>query len=71
MSAKFKAKRSGPRPDDGLSPSPRDCMRVHGTGRTCEACGAQPGVLHLPTRQRGAFCGACCPCCAPEAVRLS
>ncbi len=56
-SMKASLKTEHPWPDDGLLPSPRDCMRVRGTGRTCEACHALPPVLHVPTRQRGE--GAC------------
>lgn len=61
-----KANRYGrdPQPDDGLLPSPRDCMRVRGTGRRCDTCGAVAAVLHVPMRQRGQFCAVCCPCCA-------
>lgn len=55
-----------PRPDDGLLPSPRDCMRVRGTRRRCDDCGVLPAVLHVPIAQRGQFCADCCPCCEPD-----
>ena len=63
MSAKSKARRSGPRPDDGLLLGLAGCIRARGTGRTCDGCGTLPGVLPVPLRARGQFCPACCPCC--------
>jgi len=56
------------RPDDGLLPSPRDCMRTRGTGRKCDKCGEKPLILHVPLHQVGTFCSACCPCCAAVLV---
>jgi hypothetical protein len=72
MSGKARrAARGEPAPDDALLPSPANCMRVRGTRRVCDRCGAVPVVLHVPTRQRGQFCPTCCPCCGngPELER--
>jgi hypothetical protein len=66
------AKRLGKsRPDDGLLLGPAGCMRVRNTGRACDTCGAPRNLLHVPLRSRGAFCAACCPCCAPRGRQLS
>lgn len=32
-------------------------------GRLCGRCGAQPVVLHVPMREKGVYCEACCPAC--------
>jgi hypothetical protein len=63
-------RRGKAQPGDGLLPGPQDCMRARGTGRVCDTCGVVPPVLHVPTRQAGAFCAECCPCCGAGA-RLS
>jgi len=51
----------------GLLFGPHDCMRVRGTGRVCDTCGAIPGALHIPLRARGQFCPEHCLCCNPPA----
>ena len=57
-----RAARGEARADDGLLPSPKDCMRSR-TGRRCDRCGTVAAVCHVPTRVAGVFCPACCPMC--------
>jgi hypothetical protein len=57
-----------PRPDNGLLPSPSNCMRARGTRRLCHRCGARPVVLHVPLHVAGTFCPKCCPCCGAQEV---
>lgn len=63
-----KPRRAGgkPQPDDGVLPSPRDCMRTRGTGRACDKCGDRPLVIHVPLRLRGQWCPSHCPVCSPQ-----
>jgi len=56
------------RPDNGLLPSPSNCMRVRGTRRVCHRCGTRPVVLHVPLRVAGTFCPECCPMCGGKVV---
>jgi hypothetical protein len=34
--------------EKGLLPSTKDCMRVRGSGRTCDICGTASDVVHVP-----------------------
>ena len=44
-------------------PQPAACYQSRRVWLRCRACSARPGVLHIPTRYIGYFCGKCCPAC--------
>lgn len=37
----------------------------------CDACGAWPEQLHIPTKKHGWFCVRCCPVCQQRAVKAT
>ena len=46
----------------------KDCLRSRWVSGACPSCGASMEPAHIPMREGGLYCAACCPCCnAPDA----
>ena len=43
-----------------------DCLRTRRVSANCDRCGQREELMHMPTRQPGLYCPACCPCCGGE-----
>jgi hypothetical protein len=41
------------------------CHVTRFIGGWCDACGRYQDALHIPMKQHGWFCEACCPVCGP------
>lgn len=54
--------------DDADAREPKNCLRSRRETGTCDRCGHNPVVTHVPLRRRGTFCPMCCPACNPVGV---